>query len=191
MKTARVPSPFGRGISVGRSIYEMAFSLCEVKVSENKQDNEFKLPRRSFSVEFWVGVFAIIGVWCFAYLAINIARMKITNSGYYQVTAVFSDISGLKVGSSVEIAGVQVGDVAAVDLNSTEAKVTLQIRDDVKLRDDDIAQIRTKGIIGDKYVRVSPGGSEKTVAKGGQLSDTESAVDFEEIVGKLVHSLEK
>ncbi len=117
--------------------------------------------------------------------------MKLSNAGYYDVKAVFNDISGLKVGSSVEIAGVPVGEVGSVTLNSTEALVTLRIRDEIKIREDDIAQIRTKGIIGDKYVRISPGGSPNDVPHGGQLTDTESAVDFEEIVGKLVHNLQK
>ncbi|HQH25878.1 MAG TPA: hypothetical protein PLP17_00665, partial [Oligoflexia bacterium] len=71
-------------------------------MAEQEKEKEFKLPKRSFSVEFWVGVFAIAGVACFAYLSINIARIKITNAGYYPVYAVFSDISGLKVGSPVE-----------------------------------------------------------------------------------------
>jgi len=67
----------------------------------------------------------------------------------------------------------------------------MQVREGVALRDDDIAQIRTKGIIGDKYIRISPGGSDETIASGGEITITDSAVDFEAIVGKIVHSLEK
>ena len=103
----------------------------------------------------------------------------------------FSDVSGLKLGASVEIAGVQIGEVKSVNLDKTMALVTLLISDDFMLREDDIAQIRTKGIIGDKYVRISPGGSDEILKAGDRLSDTEPSVDFEAIIGKFIHSLGK
>jgi phospholipid/cholesterol/gamma-HCH transport system substrate-binding protein len=158
-------------------------------VSDKKE--EFKLPKRSFTTEFWVGVFTIAGLLCFSYLAIHIASIKISRSGYYQIAAIFSNISGLKVGAPVEIAGVRIGEVSNIVLKDTDAVVTLEIKDDVQLRDDDIAQIRTKGIIGDKYFKIAPGGSEDMVAANGQLSETESAVEFEDILGKIIHSLNK
>ena len=64
-------------------------------------------------------------------------------------------------------------------------------RNGVQLREDDIAQIRTKGIIGDKYVKISPGGSEHMMEAKGQIQDTESAVEFENIIGKFIHSMDK
>lgn len=158
-------------------------------MSEKQEEKEFTLPRRRFTVEFWVGLFTLIGSGCFAYLAINIAGMRLTNAGFYQVTAVFTNVSGLTVGAPVEIAGVPVGEVSDLVLEETEAKVTLQIRNEVKLRDDDIALIRTKGIIGDRYLKISPGGAEEFIPQGGQIDDTESAVEFEEIIGKFIHSL--
>ncbi len=158
--------------------------------SKTEKKTEFVPPKRSFSVEFWVGVFALFGCGCFAYLAINIANMRLSNKGFYDVRAEFGSVSGLKVGAPVEIAGVEVGEVSAIDLDQTSALITLQIRENVKLRDDDIAAIRTKGIIGDRYIKIVPGGSETFVAKGAKLTDTESAVEFEEIIGKLIHRFE-
>ena len=155
------------------------------------EKTEIALPRKSFTVEFWVGMFTLFGMGCFAYLSINIAGMKITRSGYYQVTAQFTNISGLKKGAPVEIAGVQIGDVDNVELDGTDALVMMQIRNGVALRDDDIAQIRTKGIIGDKYIKISPGGSETKVGANGSIRDTESAVEFEEIIGKFIHGMDK
>lgn len=151
---------------------------------------KFVPPKRSFTVEFWVGVFAILGVGCFAYLALNIARMRISNAGYYDINAEFDNVSGLKVGAPVEIAGVQVGEISKIALKDTAAVITLRIEDGVNFRDDDIAAIRTKGIIGDRYIKVIPGESEKRVTKDGKLDQTESAVEFEEIIGKFIHRME-
>lgn len=152
--------------------------------------DKFVPPKKSLTVEFWVGVFALIGVGCFAYLALNIARMRITNAGYYDITAEFDNVSGLKVGAPVEIAGVQIGEIAKISLNETSAIITMRVQNGIKLREDDSAAIRTKGIIGDRYIKVVPGSSSKMVADRGKLSETESAVEFEEIIGKLIHRME-
>ncbi len=119
--------------------------------------------------------------------------MRFSNSGRYTVQAEFDSVAGLKVGAPVEIAGVEIGEVVNITLgsvNEVAAMVSLQINDSVKLRDDDIAAIRTKGIIGDRYVKIVPGGSKDIVKAGGNLSETESAVEFEEIIGKLIHKFE-
>lgn len=160
-------------------------------MAEIKSERNFELPKKSLNVEFWVGMFALMGMICVAYLSINIAGMKLSGAGYYRVAAVFTDISGLKVGSPVEIAGVSVGEVVGINLEDTEAQVTMEIKNSIKLRDDDIAQVRTKGIIGDKYIRISPGGSDDAILDGGTLTETESSIDFEEVIGKFIHSLEK
>ena len=146
---------------------------------------------KNLGVQFWVGVFFIFGMLCFSYLAVNIAGMKFSNVGFYTVYAEFKDISGLKDGAPVEIAGVKIGEVKNISLNKTQALVTLQIKDEFEIRDDDIAQIRTKGIIGDKYIRLSPGGSDMIIKRDGYIADTESSVDFEEIIGKFIYSLNK
>ena len=142
------------------------------------------------ATDFLVGLFMLGGVIAFAYLAINIGGMQLFEGDYYRVTAEFDDVSGLEQGSSVEIAGVPVGEVEHIDLNDTSAAVTLQLRKAVSLRDDDIASIRTKGIIGDRYVKIIPGSSDEKIVDGGRLFDTESAVQLEDLIGKFVHSLE-
>ena len=161
----------------------------------NKAENvsnavpQIPLPRRSLSVEFWVGIFFIVATVCAAYLAIGLGDLRIFSSDNYKIVAEFDNVSGLKHGASVEIAGVPIGEVTAIDLQDPTALVHLSINKTVQLRDDDIASIRTKGIIGDRYIKVSRGGSDVYIAPGGKLTETESVVDFEDIVGKIVHSL--
>lgn len=156
----------------------------------SKEERVDSLKKSSLGTEFWVGVFTIAGLLCFAYLSINIGGMRVSNAGYYDVSATFGNVSGLQVGAPVEIAGVQIGEVVDVALVETDALVSLKIKEETPLRDDDIAQIRTKGIIGDKYIKISPGGSEDIIESGGELSDTESAVEFEDVLGKFIHSME-
>lgn len=146
---------------------------------------------KNLDIQFWVGIFVIIGLLCFSYLSINIANMRISSAGFYSVQATFNDISGLKDGAPVEIAGVKIGEVREISLKDTSALVTLQIKDGYQLREDDIAQIRTKGIIGDKYVKISAGASDTILKQGDMISDTEPSVDFESIIGKFIYSLNK
>lgn len=153
--------------------------------------DKVELPRKSYLTEFWVGVFSIAGCVCLAYLCFNIAGIKLNNSNSYEVLAKFSNVAGLKSGAPVEIAGVKIGSVKDISLDEVEALVRLNIHKGNSIREDDIAQIRTKGIIGDKYIKISPGGAEETLTDGSYLIDTESAMEIEELVGKFVHSIDK
>ena len=147
------------------------------------------VPKRSFSLEFFVGLFAMAGVGAAAYLAVGLAGLELSSKDTYLIYAEFDNISGLKYGASVEIAGVPIGEVSDIVLKDPVAKVTLKLTRSVKLKDDDIASIRTKGIIGDRYVKISRGGSDKYIEEGGPMVETESVIDIEDVIGKVVHSL--
>lgn len=150
------------------------------------------VPRRSFSVEFFVGVFAIVGVWAAAYLSVGLGGLELTSSNEYHIDAEFDNISGLQLGATVEIGGVPVGEVLEIKLSDPQALVTMKINKDVLIKDDDVFSIRTKGIIGDRYVKISRGGSDKTLpTTGGKVTETESVVDIEDVIGKIVHSMTK
>jgi len=139
------------------------------------------------NLELIVGFFVLVGLACLAYLAIHLGKMEVFGSGY-QVVAIFDNISGLKTGAAVEVAGVDVGRVEAIRLSPGDrAYVTLRLERGVALHDDAIASIRTKGIIGDKFVKLSPGGSEKVIPPGGKIRDTESAIDLEELISSYIH----
>ena len=144
---------------------------------------------KRLKLELIVGLFVLAGILCLSWLSIKLGKMEVLGGNYYQVTAEFDSISGLRQGASVEMAGVAVGQVARIELDqkTARAKVFLKIRDGVKLRDDTIASIRTRGIIGDKFVMLSPGGSDTMLANNGVIHDTESAVDLEDLLSKYIH----
>ena len=101
--------------------------------------------------------------------------------------AEFASVSGLKPGVSVEIAGVDVGKVESITLRDYKADVLMKIREGIRLQEDTIASIRTRGLIGDKYVSLSPGASDRVIPPNGRIRDTESAVDMEQLIGEFIH----
>ena len=147
------------------------------------------VPKRSVSLEFFVGLFAMAGVGAAAYLAVGLAGLEFGTSNKYDIYAEFDNISGLKYGASVEIAGVPIGAVSEINLKDPVARITLKLDKSIHIKDDDIASIRTKGIIGDRYVKISRGASDKYIEPGGTMVETESVVDIEDVIGKVVHSL--
>src|SRR5207245_4515384 len=97
-----------------------------------------------------------------AYMAIKRGKLEVSGGvNQIEVQAEFDSVAGLKPGASVEIAGVQVGHVKRIGLKDDRALVILSLRPGVKLYGDAIASIKTRGLIGDQYVSLSPGGSEK------------------------------
>jgi phospholipid/cholesterol/gamma-HCH transport system substrate-binding protein len=87
----------------------------------------------------------------------------------------------------VEIAGVEVGRVKTIKLKEDQASVTLAIQDGVKLYSDTIASVKTRGIIGDKFVALSPGGGGEMLKAGDKIRDTEAGLDLEELVSQYIH----
>jgi phospholipid/cholesterol/gamma-HCH transport system substrate-binding protein len=143
---------------------------------------------KRFNVEIAVGIFLIAGFLCFAYLSVKLGEVELLGSNAYPLTAKFGSVAGLKGGAIIEIAGVQVGKVTAIDLSQKyyEAVVHMAINKGVEIPEDSIASIRTSGIIGDKYVSVSPGGAMDYLKAGGEIAETQSAINLEELVSKYV-----
>ena len=141
---------------------------------------------KKFDLELTVGLFIIAGIICLGYLSIKLGKMEIVGERGYEIYGVFSNVGGLKNGSSVEIAGVKVGRVKSITLNNYQARVVLNLPENVKLQEDAIVSIKTKGLIGEQYIEITPGGSEKIIKPGGQIRETQSAVDLEELISKFV-----
>ncbi|SLM48012.1 putative ABC transporter, periplasmic binding component, ATP-dependent toluene efflux transporter [Nitrospira japonica] len=138
-------------------------------------------------LELIVGVFVLIGIVCLGYLSIKLGKLELVGGNVYEVVAQFNSASGLKPGSAVEIAGVEVGRVRGIVLKDDRASVTLAVHDNVKLYSDTIASIKTRGIIGEKFLALSPGGGGDALKSGDTIRDTESGLDLEELVSQYVH----
>jgi phospholipid/cholesterol/gamma-HCH transport system substrate-binding protein len=139
---------------------------------------------KRFYTELAVGIFVILGVVCLGYLSIRLGGVQVWGGDQYRVIAVFSEIGGLRVGAPVVIAGVTIGHVSQITLDDYAAKVVLAVNKDVELQEDAIASVRTKGLIGEKFVSISPGGSDVTIKPGGRFEQTEPAVDLERLISK-------
>jgi len=141
---------------------------------------------KKHTIEFSVGIFVLIGLICVGYLTIKLGKMELLGSDFYFIKARFGSVSGLRKGAIVDLAGVEIGKVESVDLDleSMAALVTMKIRANVPLSADSIASIKTSGLIGDKYVKIEPGGDDVLLKDGDELLETESAVDLEAMIGK-------
>lgn len=140
-------------------------------------------------LELSVGLFVLLGLLSLGWLSVKLARMELVGGSNIPIWANFSSVSGLKPGAMVEIAGVAVGrvDQIVLDKKDYEAKVRLLLSPDVPIQEDAIASIRTKGLIGDRYVAISPGGSDNLLKENGTIVQTEPAINFEELISQFVH----
>jgi phospholipid/cholesterol/gamma-HCH transport system substrate-binding protein len=134
------------------------------------------------NVEVVVGFFLLLGLLALGYLAVKLGKMEVVGGSGYTVRATFSNVAGLRVGTSVEIAGVDVGWVEGIHLKDYQAVVAFRIKDEVQLPEDSIASIRTKGLIGEQFVRISPGGAERNLQPGDEIKETEPPVDIMELI---------
>ena len=142
--------------------------------------------RRS-ALDLSVGLFLLIGILALGWLSVKLGRVDWLGGGGYAVTAGFPSVGGLKAGSSVEIGGVEIGRVDSITLGKDyQAEVRMTIRPNVTLQDDSIASIKTKGLIGERYIRISPGGSDKIIRPNGRIKEVEAPVDFEELLSKYI-----
>ena len=141
---------------------------------------------KKFDLELTVGLFIIAGIICIGYLSIQLGKMEVLGEKGYEVHTIFSNIGGLKTGSSIEIAGVNVGRVKKITLDNYQARVVLSLPWSVKVQEDAIASVKTRGLIGEKYIEITPGGSEKVIGPGGRMRETQPAVDLEELISKYV-----
>jgi len=138
-------------------------------------------------IEMAVGLFMILGFGALVYLALQLGEVPfLTSSKTYEIKAEFDNVSGVKKGASVQIAGVVVGDVAEVSLSKDLfALLSLRIDNALEVPIDSIASVKSQGIIGDKYIQISLGGDEKVFKPGDVIRDTESSVDIESLISKF------
>ena len=146
---------------------------------------------KKLSLEFIVGLFLVVGVGSILYLSVEVSGLSVFKSDGYHLKAKFENSSGLKIGAVVEIAGVKIGQVESIALDSDtqESLVWLIVQKNVEIQDDAVASIRTAGIIGDKFIKISTGGGEP-LEDGDEIIETEPSISIEELISKYMFSNE-
>ncbi|MFQ5682447.1 MAG: outer membrane lipid asymmetry maintenance protein MlaD [Candidatus Binatia bacterium] len=136
--------------------------------------------------EIIVGTFVLLGIVCLGYLSIRLGKLELWGNSGYVVYADFASVAGLKLGDPVEIAGVKVGKVKSIGLADDRARVGIRVERQVKLQEDVIASVRARGLIGDKFILLTAGASDKLLAPGERIRETESPPDIMDLVGKYI-----
>jgi phospholipid/cholesterol/gamma-HCH transport system substrate-binding protein len=134
-----------------------------------------------------VGVFALLGIAALVYLSVRLGNVGIFPAPGYTLYANFDNISGLKAGDQVQLAGVPIGKVQSISLQNNRAHVGMRINLGVEIDIDAIVAIKTSGIIGDRYVSVALGPSEHNLSDGGTIRQTQSAFVLEDAIGQLIN----
>ena len=143
----------------------------------------------SRTTQFIVGIFAVLGIAALGYLSMRLGRIELFPAPGYTLAANFDNISGLKTGDQVQLAGVPVGKVMRISLlsNGDRAHVEMRLNKGVEIDSDAIAGIKTSGLIGDKYVAIQLGGGD-TLSNGATIRHTQSAFVLEDAIGQLINS---
>lgn len=142
---------------------------------------------KKYAMETGVGVFMLIGLLCVGYLTIRLGDLELLRGNTYLLNARFTSAAGLNRGSVVEMAGVGIGKVESIRLHPTDlvAIVSLRIDKGVPIFDDSVASIKTRGLIGDKFIDIAPGGSDFELGPGETIVDTVPALDIENLIGRF------
>ncbi len=141
---------------------------------------------KKYSIETAVGVFVVVGLICVGYMTVKLGKVSLFGEDTYPLTARFASVSGLRAGSSVEIYGIQVGSVTSlgIDQERQMGVVGMKINQGVKVYDDAAATIKSAGLIGDKYVKIDPGGAGVVLKPQGIITQTSVPADIEDLIGK-------
>jgi phospholipid/cholesterol/gamma-HCH transport system substrate-binding protein len=141
---------------------------------------------KKYSMESVAGIFVVVGLLCVGYMTVRLGKVSVFGDDYYPLYAGFTSVSGLRVDSPVEMNGIEVGKVARLSINQEKqmALVVLKIKKGVKIYDDAIASIKTSGLIGDKFVKIDPGGSGDILKPAGKITETASPLDIEDLISK-------
>lgn len=146
------------------------------------------------TMELATGAFLLAGLLAFAFLALRVSGLSpgLERSDTYTLYARFNNVSGLNHRARVTIAGVQVGRVTAIGIDPLDvrARVEMEIDSSVDyITEDSIAAIQTAGILGEKYIAISVGGTFELLGDGDEIRDTQSAIVLEELIGRFLSNM--
>jgi len=140
-------------------------------------------------IEMTVGVFVIVGLLAISWLAIQVGQGGGLGASGYTLVANFDDAGGVRKGSDIMMAGVVIGRIDSVKLTDNDhATMVLRLKQDVKITSDAFASVRTKGIIGDRYIRITQGMEDDNLEPGSEIEETESAINIEDLISKYIFS---
>jgi len=141
---------------------------------------------KKYSIETTVGVFVLVGLICVGYMTVKLGKVSLFGEDTYPLYARFATVSGLRAGSAVEIYGIEVGSITSlgIDAERQMGLVAMKINKGIKIYDDAAATIKTAGLIGDKYLKIDPGGSGDLLKPGGTITQTSVPTDIEDLIGK-------
>ena len=144
-------------------------------------------------IEIWVGFFILFGILALLVLAFKVSGLSssIGEKGY-NITAAFDNVGGLKVRSPVSLAGVHIGEVSAIKLDSMQFKAIVTMKIDQKYKQlpiDTSASILTQGLLGANYISLTPGFAPTFLKNNGIVQDTHPALILEDLIGQLIFSL--
>jgi len=141
---------------------------------------------KKYSMETTVGIFVVIGLLCVGYMTVKLGKLPLFGEETYPLYARFTSVSGLRVGSSVEIYGIQVGTVTSLSIDSDRQMgvVGMRVGSETKVYDDAAATIKSAGLIGDKYVKIDPGGAGVVLKPRGVITQTSVPADIEDLIGR-------
>jgi len=139
-------------------------------------------------IETVMGAVVILAAALFLVFAYKTSQLRAVPG--YQVTAEFARVDGIRQGSDVRIAGIKIGSVVGEDLDPKTflATVRMSIDPSVNLPNDTVAEIISSGLLGDKYMSLVPGGSDKVIPPGGKITYTQSSVSLENLIGQMMFS---
>jgi phospholipid/cholesterol/gamma-HCH transport system substrate-binding protein len=128
----------------------------------------------------------LIGLLCVAYMTVKLGKVPLWGDNYNTFYARFGSVSGLRVGSPVEVFGIEAGQVERLTIDSEKelALVELKVKKSITLYDDATAAIKTAGLIGDKFIKIEPGGGGDPLKAGGTITETTSPTDLEDLISK-------
>jgi phospholipid/cholesterol/gamma-HCH transport system substrate-binding protein len=141
---------------------------------------------KTFDLELFVGFILFCLIAILGYLSLRLGQVDLIGNQGYTVQAMFTTAGGLQTGAVVELAGVEIGRVEHITLDDYQARVKLKINSNISLSEDTKAAIKSKGLIGERYVEISPGKAGNKLEPGGLIRETESPVDIQELIAKFI-----
>jgi phospholipid/cholesterol/gamma-HCH transport system substrate-binding protein len=143
---------------------------------------------QKFKMETTVGIFVVCGLLAVGYMTVNLGHFSLLGDDSYSLAAPFTSVSGLRGGSPVIMLGMEIGKVQklTMDQKNQMVRVEIRVKNGIQVYDDAIATIKTEGLIGDKYLSISPGGGGTLLEPGGIITQTQPPADFLDLLGKYI-----